>query len=139
MESPLVSVVVAVYNGENFLDQALESVFNQGYSNYEVLIVDDGSTDKTAKVAEPYLKQSNIDYIYQDNSGHAGALNTGVSNTSGDFIAFIDHDDIWDLKKLELQMAVFRNDHELDVVFTHWKNFSENADTEKLKFQKEAI
>ncbi|NRA39041.1 MAG: glycosyltransferase family 2 protein [Planctomycetes bacterium] len=139
MDNPLVSVVVAVYNGESFLDQALESVLNQSYRNFEVIIVDDGSTDGTAKVAEPYLKQSHINYIYQSNSGHAGALNTGVSNTGGEFIAFIDHDDLWDLKKLQLQMDVFGNDPDLDVVFTHWKNFTENTDTEKFKFQKEAI
>lgn len=139
MGDPLVSVIVAVYNGENFLDQALESVLNQSYRNFEVLIVDDGSTDRTAEVAEPYLKLSNINYLYQNNGGHAEALNTGVSNVSGEFLAFIDHDDLWDVRKLQMQMDEFRLDPDLGVVFTYWKNFSENSCAEKLNFQKEEI
>jgi len=139
VKDPLVSVILAVYNGENFLGQALESVLNQSFQNFEVLIVDDGSTDKTAEVAEPYLKQPNIKYIHQINGGHAEALNTGVFNAHGKFLAFIDHDDLWGLRKLQKQMDVFTLNPDLDVVFTYSKNFTENIHAEKLIFQQEAM
>ena len=134
VKDPLVSVILAVYNGEMFLDQALGSVLHQSYRNFELIIVDDGSTDGTGNTVRPYLEHSSISYVYQDNCGHAGALNTGISNARGEFIAFIDHDDLWDSKKLELQVDEFRADPGLDVVFAHLQNFSENARAEKLKF-----
>ncbi len=139
MKDLLVSVIVAVYNGENFLDQAIESVLNQSYQDFEVVIVNDGSTDRTAEVAKSYLERSNISYIYQNNSGHGAALNTGVLNANCEFLAFIDHDDLWDFNKLQLQMDAFRDDPDLDVIFTHLKNFTENSRAEKLRFQREMM
>ncbi|MCP4950246.1 MAG: glycosyltransferase family 2 protein [Proteobacteria bacterium] len=139
MNDPLVSVIVAVYNGENFLAQALESVMAQSYVNFEVLIVDDGSTDKTKSIAERFLNDSRCRYIFQANGGHASAMNIGVSNAGGELLAFIDHDDLWDRRKLALQVNALRESPNLDMVFTHWKNFLESGSSGRLKFQHEGL
>ena len=135
-ENPLISVIITVYNGENFLAQALNSVFGQSYKNIEVIIIDDGSTDGTAEVAKPYLGNGKTRYIRQENSGQGSGLNHGVRLARGDFLAFIDHDDEWDTYKLELQMDAFNRDPELDAVFTHMRNFFENEEAEKFKVKK---
>ena len=139
MDDPTVSVIVAVYNGENYLSQALESVLKQSYQNIEIIIVDDGSTDKTAALAKSYIKRANVRYVYQENSGHGGALNTGVSHANGEFLSFIDHDDTWDLNKLQLQLNAFADNPSLDAVFTHQKNFAENKAAEGLTFIREPV
>lgn len=139
MSSPLVSVIVTVYNGENYLCQALDSVIGQIYQNIEVIIVDDGSTDKTAELAKAYLKHPNVHYVFQENGGHAAALNRGVSIASGEFLSFIDHDDLWELAKLDVQLNAFAHDSELDVVFSYQKNFSDNKVADSLTFERDPI
>lgn len=135
-ERPLISVIVSVYNGENFLTQALNSVFDQSYQNIEVIIIDDGSTDGTAEVAKPYVGNGNTRYIRQDNFGQGSGLNHGVKLARGEFLAFIDHDDKWDNDKLKMQLDAFYRDPELDVVFTHMQNFFENKEVKKLNVKK---
>jgi len=139
MGCSMVSVIVAVYNGEKYLSQALESVLKQGYQNIEIIIVDDGSTDKTAEFAKSYIERSNVRYIYQENGGHGAALNTGISNANGEFLSFIDHDDIWDLNKLQLQLNAFADNPALDAVFAHQKSFAENKAAERLTFIREPM
>ena len=139
MDGSTVSVIVAVYNGENYLSQALESVLKQSYQNIEIIIVDDGSTDKPAELAKSYIDRANVQYIYQANGGHGAALNTGASNANGEFLSFIDHDDIWDLNKLQLQLDSFTDDPSLDVVFSHQKSFAENKAAERLSFAKDPV
>lgn len=139
MGNPLVSVIVTVYNGENYLCQALESVIGQNYKNTEVIIVDDGSTDNTAELAKAYSKNLNVHYVYQENGGHAAALNRGVSMASGEFLSFIDHDDLWEHAKLDIQLKAFADDFELDVVFSHQKSFAENKAAGSLTFERGII
>lgn len=139
MHNPLVSVIVTVYNGENFLCQALDSVVGQHYKNIEIIIVDDGSTDKTAELVKPYLKKSNVSYVFQENAGQAAALNKGVSIATGEFLSFIDHDDLWEPTKLELQVNAFTHDAGLEAVFAYQKSFAENKASDKLTFEREAI
>jgi len=136
MNNQLISVIAPVYNGENYLSQAIESVLKQTYKNIEIIIVDDGSTDKTADLVKTYLNQTNIRYIYQKNGGHGPALNTGVSSATGEFLSFIDHDDLWDDRKLQIQLQAFVDNTELDIVFAHMKNFSENDLVNRLTFEK---
>jgi glycosyltransferase involved in cell wall biosynthesis len=139
MKNPLVSVIMPVYNGEKFLCQAMDSVVGQDYKNTEIIIVDDGSTDKTAELVKPYLKRANVSYVFQTNGGQAAALNKGVSIANGEFLSFVDYDDLWDSKKLQIQLKAFAEDPDLDVVFGHLKNFAEDKVADRLVFNKELI
>ena len=103
MGKPLVSVIIPVYNGERYLEAALKSVIEQDYCPIEIIVVDDGSTDKSAEIAK-YFKE--IQYIFQSNKGPgpANARNTGIRAVKGEYIAFLDADDIWMPNKLSIQM-----------------------------------
>jgi len=120
-EKDLVSIIIPVYNGEKYLAQAIESILAQTYRPIEIIAVDDGSTDGSSKIAKRYSE--NLLYIYQSNRGAGAARNTGVKKAKGNFIAFLDADDVWVEDKLSLQMEVFGSDLELDVVFGHVEHF----------------
>jgi glycosyltransferase involved in cell wall biosynthesis len=107
---PLVSVVIPVYNGERYLSQALDSVLAQEYARVEIIVVDDGSTDGSADIARGY---QTVRYLYQANAGPAAARNTGIGAASGEFIAFLDHDDVWEPWKLRTEIECFRDHPEL--------------------------
>lgn len=110
---PLVSVIVPVFNGERFLGQCLSSVFAQDYERFEVVVVDDGSTDGTAGVAGSFPQ---VRYIYQANRGTSAARNTGVAAAVGELISFIDHDDLMMPNKLSLQVGHLMANPGLDCV-----------------------
>ena len=114
--NPKVSVIIAAYNGEKYISDAIESVFNQTYKNIEVIVVDDGSTDSTAERIKQYL--SRVKYLYQDNAGVANARNSGIQNSQGEFIAFLDHDDIWLPEKIERQVDYFLKNSQSKFVHT---------------------
>jgi glycosyltransferase involved in cell wall biosynthesis len=117
----LVSCIVPVYNGETYLGEAIESILKQSYRPIEIIIADDGSTDGTVTVAERYGKQ--IRYMRQANAGTAAARNLGLSAAAGEFVAFLDADDLWHPEKLARQMACFRARPELDYCVSHVQNF----------------
>jgi glycosyltransferase involved in cell wall biosynthesis len=100
-----VSIVIPAYNASAYIVEAIESVLAQTVSPAEIIVVDDGSTDNTAAVLEPY--QNRIRYIYQENAGVSAARNRAIEAANGDFIAFLDADDVWHPQKLEFQMDVF--------------------------------
>jgi len=101
----LISVVMPAYNSEAFIPEAIESVIGQTYTNWELIIVDDGSTDNTSQIVAGYKEADNrIRYFFQNNSGPAVARNKGIKESRGKYIAFLDSDDIWYLDKLEKQM-----------------------------------
>lgn len=90
----LVSVVIPVYNVENYLNDCVKSVVNQTYQNLEIILVDDGSTDSSPQMCDQYAKQDNrIKVIHQENSGVAIARNVGIKNASGSYLYFLDSDD----------------------------------------------
>jgi glycosyltransferase involved in cell wall biosynthesis len=91
--NPKVSVVIPAYNQAHYLAEAIQSVVNQTFEDYEIIVVDDGSTDDTQLVAQQF--EPSIRYIYQDNQGLAGARNTGIQHARGDLIALLDSDDAW--------------------------------------------
>jgi glycosyltransferase involved in cell wall biosynthesis len=97
----MVSVVVASYNGERFLAETLESVFAQDYDPFEVVFVDDGSSDGTAEIARSFP----LRYLYQENAGLPAARNAGVALATGELIAFVDDDDLWPRTKLSVQAS----------------------------------
>ena len=106
-ESPLVSIILPTFNRADVISRAIESVINQTYSNYELIIVDDGSSDNTSAIVSKYT--SGVKYIKQLNSGVSSARNTGIRSSSGKYIAFIDSDDAWHAEKLELQIKFFQD------------------------------
>ena len=120
-KKPLVTVIIAVYNCEKYLAQAIESVLAQTYKAIEIIIIDDGSTDGSAEVAKSFLPQ--IKYYFQENSGLAAALNQGISLSQGKLIAFLDSDDLWVADKLTYQMRVFASNPDLEAVFGHVRQF----------------
>ncbi|MBD2482576.1 glycosyltransferase [Planktothrix sp. FACHB-1365] len=103
-----VSVIIPVYNGEKYLAEAIQNVKNQDYQPLEIIVIDDGSTDKTAEIAAQF--KDCIRYIYQQNTGPAAARNHGIRIANGDVIAFLDVDDLWSDNKLKLQ-ANYLADH----------------------------
>lgn len=115
-DAVLVSVVIASYNYGKYLPFALESALGQSYGNIEVIVVDDGSTDDTPQVIEPYLSDPRLRYIRQANAGQPKTKNRGIAESRGEFIAFLDADDIWLLDKLERQMPLFA-DPQVGVVY----------------------
>lgn len=102
---PRVSIIIPAYNGEAYIQQAVESVLHQTYPDWELIVVDDGSTDNTRHVLQQY--RNKLRYLYQDNQGVAAARNRGILEAKGKFIAFLDQDDWFLPDKLALQVASF--------------------------------
>ncbi|MEW5767211.1 MAG: glycosyltransferase [bacterium] len=121
---PKVSVVIPTYNAAAYLPEAIDSVLAQTFQDYEIIVVDDGSTDNTREVLAPY--QDRIRYIHQENAGPSPAKNKGIKEARGEFVAFLDADDIWLPEKLALQMEVFENDPEVSLVHANVVRFGEN-------------
>lgn len=117
----LVSVIIPVYNCERYIAKAIESVLSQTYRPIEIIVVDDGSTDGSAEVVKAF--GSSVHYCYQANNGIGAARNKGINLARGNFLAFLDADDLWVEDKLMQQMAVFDNDSSLDIVFGHIIHF----------------
>ncbi len=101
MSAPFFSVIVPTYNRADFISEAIKSVLAQTFREFELIIVDDGSTDNTKEVIEPFLSDRRVKYIYQENNERAAARNNGIKNASGEWIAFLDSDDIWLPKHLK--------------------------------------
>lgn len=125
MTSALISCIVPVYNGERYLTEALNSILAQTYRPIEIIIADDGSTDGTRSIAIAYAADAR--YVWQTNGGPAAARNLGLCNARGEFVAFLDADDLWQPTKLELQMARFAAQPELEVSLTFVQNFRSAA------------
>jgi glycosyltransferase involved in cell wall biosynthesis len=122
----LVSIIIPVYNGEKYLAQALESVAAQDYAPLEVIVVDDGSTDGTAQIAQ---SRAGVRYTYQANQGSGSARNTGLAAATGDFIAFLDADDLWLPGKLHAQMEYLLEHPDVGFVLANMESFLEPGTT----------
>lgn len=115
--SALVSVVIPVYNVEQYLKECVDSVLNQTYSDYEIILVDDGSTDNSGKLCDSYLSVDNrIKVIHRKNGGLSAARNTGLDAASGDYIYFLDSDDYIEPVTLEHLVHTAKTD-DADMVF----------------------
>jgi glycosyltransferase involved in cell wall biosynthesis len=106
---PCVSVVIPAYKHRAFIRQTLDSVFAQTFSDYEVIVVNDGSPDDTAAVLEPLIAAGRIRYFEQPNRGQAVARNRGVDEARGEFVALLDDDDVWPADKLQWQVQLLRD------------------------------
>lgn len=107
---PLVSVVIPMYNVKDYIKKTLKSVLEQTYENCEIIIVDDGSDDGCSDIVKQVLSErKNVYYYYQENSGVSAARNTGIRYATGEMIAFIDSDDLWESDKIEKQVERILN------------------------------
>jgi glycosyltransferase involved in cell wall biosynthesis len=125
MNPPLVSVIIPTYNSARYIEEALESVFEQTFQDFEIIVVDDGSSDETREILKKYGDR--VKYLFQENSGPAGARNRGISNARGKYIAFLDADDLWLPTKLEKQLSLFRQRAHLGMVTTGACSFDEKG------------
>ncbi|MEG4985859.1 glycosyltransferase [Microcoleus sp. BR0-C5] len=117
--TPRVSVIIPAYNGSRYIAQAVESVISQTYKNWEIIVVDDGSTDDTRQALQPYVEK--IRYVYQENQGVAAARNRGIQESRGELIAFLDQDDFFLSDKLAGQVALFDAQPSLGIVNSGWR------------------
>jgi len=122
MSNPAVSVILPVLNGERFLSQALESIFQQKYDPLEVIVVDGQSTDRSAAIAQSF---EGVRLIPQRGDGVAAARNTGIEASSASLIAFHASDDIWTPDKLRVQVGYMQEHPEVDYSVAHMINFLE--------------
>lgn len=117
-QPPLVSVIIPTYNYADFIVQSLQSIQAQTYENWECIVVDDGSTDNTADVVSGFVKSDpRIKSIQQTNQLQGAAKNTGLKNSSGHYVQFLDADDLIEKRKLERQVEYLENHAEVDIVY----------------------
>ncbi len=138
-EKPLVSVVIPTYNRSYPTIAAIDSVLTQTYSNYEIIVVDDGSTDGSGELVQQFVSQksgsSEIFYFHQSNQGPSVARNVGIAKSRGEYIAFLDSDDMWLPEKLEWQVRVLKQlENECGACFTDTR-YVDNSGTDGSTFQ----
>ncbi len=119
---PLVSVIVPVYNGARYLRAALQSIFEQDYYPIEVIVADDGSTDNTAAIVRLF---PDVTYVGLEHKGVASARNAGLERARGEFISFLDADDLWTPQKTSLQMSYLQGNQHVDCTVGHNRCFRE--------------
>ena len=135
IHEPLVSIIINCFNGEKYLSQAVESVLEQTYKNWEIILWDNRSTDKSSEIYKNY-KDKRLKYFYADkHTSLYEARNLAIEKSSGDFISFLDTDDLWDKQKLELQMHYFNNPN-VGVVFSNLWVIKKNKDRRKIYTKK---
>lgn len=118
IDMPLVSIIIPVYNGSNYLEEAINSALNQTYENIEIIVINDGSKDdgQTEKICLKYKNE--IKYYYKDNGGISSALNLGIEKMKGQYFSWLSHDDLYDPNKIMIQMSIlskYNYDHNIVV------------------------
>jgi glycosyltransferase involved in cell wall biosynthesis len=125
----LVSVVIPLYNKESYIIQTLQSVMNQTYANLECVIIDDSSTDQSFTLVSKFIEESKLPWtlISQPNSGQTRARNHGIRRARGEYIAFLDSDDLWPVNKIELQVEVIEKNPNSVLVLNSYAIFSQGS------------
>ena len=123
---PQISVIIPIYNDALYIQEAIRSVLSQGIEKLEILVIDDGSTDNFEEKINGF-NDPRIRLIKQLNSGAAEARNNGIRNAKGEFIAFLDADDIWAPNKLKLQLEVLINRTDINMVYGQVKEFYDSS------------
>lgn len=124
---PKVSIIIPTFNCALYIPETIESVLEQTYKDFEIIVIDDGSTDNTKEVLKPYIERGIVEYIYQKNQGVAAARNNGIISSKGDYIAFLDADDLWMPDKIRQQVQAFQQYAEAGLAFTDYLKFDESA------------
>lgn len=129
MMSELVSIIMPVYNSENFIDETIKSVLAQTYKNWELIVVDDCSTDKSHAIVEDYAKHDSRIHLYQTKKASGSPThprNIAIEHAKGRFVAFLDSDDVWLPNKLTEQLPLFENS-KVGVVYSNYEKISEEG------------
>lgn len=127
MTDPLVSVVIPTRNRAQYILRSLDSVFAQTFTNYEIVVVNDGSTDNTKELLTPLIQKGSIRYEWQEAKGVSAARNYGVRLARAPYIAFLDSDDLFLPTKLEKQISIFSKDKELGFVHCSFSKFDDEG------------
>lgn len=126
--NPLVSVIIPCYNQDKYLNETLQSVSDQTYPDWECIMVDDGSTDDSARVIASFVATDpRFVYIYKKNEGVSKARNVGLENANGQFIQFLDADDLLEAQKIERSLQEIKNNKDLQIVVTNFKMISSDS------------
>lgn len=123
------SIILCSYNSQKFITKTLDSIINQSYKNWELIIVDDGSKDNSSQIIKNYINNNNnfkIKYFYNNNSGLASSRNFAINRASFKWIALIDHDDIWNFDKLEIQSKDIKNNSNNYLFFSDYRIIKNN-------------
>lgn len=136
--NPTVSINLCCYNGEQYLREAMDSIVNQTYKDWELVIIDDGSTDSTESIIKEYIDQGYpIGYHYQENHGLSYSRNEALRRSRGEYIAFIDQDDMWLPEKLEKQVLIFENNSAVGFVYSNFYMLNIEKQKKYLVFKKD--
>ena len=126
MHKPIVSVILPVYNEEKYIGSAVDSILSQSLKNIELIIIDDGSTDKTLSILQTYKKDSRVRIVSQENSGLATALNNGIAISQGKYIARQDADDLSVQDRLEKQVNYMDLHPDIGILGSNYHTIDEN-------------
>lgn len=129
MSKGKISIILPYFNGKEFIKEALDSILKQTYTNFEIILIDDGSSNP---LHSDYLKalvenygDERIKYFYKNNEGLSRTRNFGIDNSNGEYLAFIDQDDIWKINKLEIQMNIMKTINGVSAITTNGEAFGE--------------
>ena len=134
--NPFISIIMPTYNRAGYIEEALDSIKKQTFTDYEIIVVDDGSTDNTKEILENY---SGIRYLLLEHGGIATARNAAVKAARGKWIAFLDSDDLWKEDKLQKQVDYLHTHPDCRIVYTKFSNFTEIPEDELDERQKELL
>jgi len=126
INEPLVSIVTPAYNSQDYIQETIQSILNQSYTNWELIIVDDCSTDDTVNIINSFTDQRIKLHKLKENSGAAIARNTAIGKATGDYLAFLDSDDVWVMDKLKKQV-MFMQHHDCAFSFTGYELMNEDG------------
>ncbi len=130
------SIMICCYNSEKYIEETIESIINQTYPNWEIIIINDGSNDSTEKIVLKYVSQGyNIRYYYQENKGFASARNNAVHYASHDWIAIIDHDDICMPDRLKIQAKQILKNPDAKLFFANTIHFNDKNERITTQFE----
>lgn len=136
-----VTVVIPYYNNEKTIIRALDSVLNQSFNNIEVILINDGSTDMSGYIVDKYIEKTSfkqVKNINQENFGPSKSRNVGILEAKGEYVAFLDADDEWDINKLKVQLSILESNKDIDMLGCNFNIIKENQ-VEKKYFVKENI
>lgn len=136
----MISIIMPVYNSEKYVSEAIESVCNQSYKNWELLIVNDGSTDYTSKIIDDFAKKdSRIKVFHRKNEGVSMARNFALNQICGEYVTFIDSDDMYHADRLERMLQVFEQHENCEIVFSRHQEFRGKLNTYEAKNSRKII
>lgn len=128
-QNPLVSIIMPAFNAEHFIRESIDSIQQQTYKNWELWITNDASTDDTQKIVEKYIKDERIHLVnFPVNRGLAVARNAGIEKSNGEYVAFLDSDDLWLPEKLDHQIKFHRDYPEIGLSFTNFNTFDKTGE-----------